>query len=130
MILAEGDAGRQGADGHQLRYFDVFRGSHVLMESVRSVRLKKFGNKSALLRNLHSKGRTGPLGSGNDPQRGPNEPGVSALMGWDDIIAGFLISLAAGLVIEGGKALWDELTEDDDDICYDPDEDVFFKCND
>lgn len=119
MILAEGDSGRKDADGNELRYFDVPVESRILVESMQSVSagaLKKRGGKISPSR---VRGIT-------DRQGGRGGLGTSAIMGWDDILIGLAISLAAGLLIEGGKALLDD--DEDEELCYDVDSDSFVRC--
>ena len=121
MILAEGDSGRKDADGNELRYFDVFLESRILVESMQSVTLKKRGGKI-------SPSRVGGIA---DPQGGGGGLGTSALMGWDDILIGLAISLAAGLLIEGGKAVLDGGDGGgggSGDVCYDVDSDSYYYC--
>jgi hypothetical protein len=118
MILAEGDSGRKDADGNELRYFDVAVESQILVESIRSVgagALKKRGGKIS----------PSPVGGITHPQGGRGGLGTSALMGWDDILVSLAVALVAGLLIEGGKAV---LSDDDGDVCYDPDEEVYYNC--
>ena len=122
-ILAEGDSGRKDADGNELRYFDVFLGSQFLVESMQSVTLKKRGSKSR--RGTIS---PSPVGGITDPRGGGGRPGSIAIMGWDDILIGLAISLAAGLLIEGGKALLDGGDDGGRDTCYDGDSDSYYYC--
>jgi hypothetical protein len=121
MILAEGDSDRKDADGNKLRYFDVAVESRILVESMKSVSagaVKKRGRKISPSR----------VGGITDHQGGRGGLGTSALMGWDDILIGVAISLAAGLLIEGGKALLGGDDDEDGQDCYDPDSDSFYRC--
>jgi hypothetical protein len=128
-ILAEGDSGRKDADGNELRYFDVFLGSQFLVESMQSVTLKKRGGTRR--RGKISPSPVGGITDGITDAQGGGGLGSIAIMGWDDILIGLAISLAAGLLIEGGKAILDGGGGGDGgdrDQCYDVDSDSFYYC--